>query len=907
MSKIKLTGDTSGYVEISAPNVAANNTLELGGGTKILTNLDNVFTGVTTYSGNIDLNANLDLGDDNIVRLGTGNDLQIFHNGTDSFIRDLGTGSLYIDSTSGEVVLRVNDAENAVVCRQNAEVELYHNGSQKFETTPTGATVTGTLVSDSVTSELDLSAISSSITRTASDIFVYDTRKDSDGGAWRKRTQHTSWYNETLNTSTRGSRKEFPAVAVIVAERNFIRIYDGDDPDLPMWMVFNTIANGASQGMADRPMIQIQGVDKVVYALNGILVTGTKNEGSNYGQPVINFISEKVLRMDSQGGEGGEWMGTIAQRNEAIGYRSVDYDYVIAASRVNDIAMTVLPNAPIDDATGLPVPTIAVATDAGVSVIKDDGTVVDINRTSDDDVHHVDLDGDRVIMFMELGAVYVATIPGADQSGNPNAAWSVYGSYGGNTSGTDHPAIQAYGPGLDLVSMKDHTFATAGFNDSNDLYKGLSILSENLESSGNGMVAWIRSDCNTGYMHGDIKGAFLSDTDTTNVTGSEKIANYNFAADFSTQWEAKNNANTSYDATNDRVTVTSTQNYSGIRLKSASLPTLTQGKRYIMTVDIHSINNPIRFGVVSGGTKDSVNSTGAHTLTFTAGASISEVFIEKPTGSNSTFVLNSVSIREAEKDRSVNDNGLQVYGTITKSAVATGAELVAYSGFTGSNYMKYNASNMNFGTGDFSVSVWCIPSTDQSNEFILELDNASANRFYFLTTNTATKRLYLPWDADVAGSELTPGEWNHIVVGRKDGYSFVYVNNKWIPDGYMAFANNLQGLGFGTIGNYSAGPTNDYAWSGSLALLRISGTAPTAEQVSKMYHDEKVLFQENAKATLYGSSDAVTALGYDEDTELLHVGTSAGRSDFQGLRRINNTTTAVTTAISASDDLIAEQ
>ena len=74
-----------------------------------------------------------------------------------------------------------------------------------------------------------------------------------------------------------------------------------------------------------------------------------------------------------------------------------------------------------------------------------------------------------------------------------------------------------------------------------------------------------------------------------------------------------------------------------------------------------------------------------------------------------------------------------------------------------------------------------------------------------------------------------------------------------------------------------------------------------------MYEDEKVLFQENAKCTLYGSSDAVTALAYDDDTDLLHVGTSSGRSDFQGLRRINNTTTAVTTAISASDELIVEQ
>ena len=87
-------------------------------------------------------------------------------------------------------------------------------------------------------SELSISGITSSISDTAVDVFVYDTRKDSDGGAWRKRTQNTSWYNETLNTSTRGSRKEFPAVAVIVAESLKVTIYDGDDPDLPLWMVF---------------------------------------------------------------------------------------------------------------------------------------------------------------------------------------------------------------------------------------------------------------------------------------------------------------------------------------------------------------------------------------------------------------------------------------------------------------------------------------------------------------------------------------------------------------------------------------------------------------------------------------------------------------------------------------------
>jgi hypothetical protein len=95
--------------------------------------------------------------------------------------------------------------------------------------------------------------------------------------------------------------------------------------------------------------------------------------------------------------------------------------------------------------------------------------------------------------------------------------------------------------------------------------------------------------------------------------------------------------------------------------------------------------------------------------------------------------------------------------------------------------------------------------------------------------------------------------------------------------------------------------------SGSMSLFRVSTTAPTAEQIAKIYNDEKHLFQTNAQATLYGSSDAVTALAYDDDTELLHVGTSAGRSEFQGLRRVNNTTDAVSAAISASNGFIVEE
>ena len=96
----------------------------------------------------------------------------------------------------------------------------------------------------------------------------------------------------------------------------------------------------------------------------------------------------------------------------------------------------------------------------------------------------------------------------------------------------------------------------------------------------------------------------------------------------------------------------------------------------------------------------------------------------------------------------------------------------------------------------------------------------------------------------------------------------------------------------------------------ALALMRYAtGTScfPDEEMIGKMYADEKMLFQENAKCTIYGTSHSMTGLAYDQDTGLLHVGTSAGRSDFNNLCRINNTTTPITCAISASNGVIAER
>jgi hypothetical protein len=85
---------------------------------------------------------------------------------------------------------------------------------------------------------------------------------------------------------------------------------------------------------------------------------------------------------------------TVNRKKLLISGHRLQHGYALVNRAVNDVAMTVLPNAPIDAATGLPVPTIAVATDGGVSVIKDDGTVVDINVTGAELVTNGTFDSD---------------------------------------------------------------------------------------------------------------------------------------------------------------------------------------------------------------------------------------------------------------------------------------------------------------------------------------------------------------------------------------------------------------------------------------------------------------------------------------------------------------------------------
>ncbi len=158
--------------------ITARNGINVSGGNAIVagmldvdghTNLDNVsVAGVTTFSGNAILNGTTTFGDDvtftgassNILwdksantlllqdsaflNIGTGNDLQLYHNPSNnhSYISEQGSGSLII--LADDLYIQDTSTNSMIQCIEGAQVQLHYAGNKKLETTSSGVNFTGT-------------------------------------------------------------------------------------------------------------------------------------------------------------------------------------------------------------------------------------------------------------------------------------------------------------------------------------------------------------------------------------------------------------------------------------------------------------------------------------------------------------------------------------------------------------------------------------------------------------------------------------------------------------------------------------------------------------------------------------------------------------------------------------------
>ena len=100
-----------------------------------------------TFDGNVTFTGNASFGDNDKAIFGDGSDLQIYHDGFNSFISDQGTGHIKILANDFRVV-NASNTEQMITANQDGAVTLYNDSVAKLATTSTGIDVTGTLTVD---------------------------------------------------------------------------------------------------------------------------------------------------------------------------------------------------------------------------------------------------------------------------------------------------------------------------------------------------------------------------------------------------------------------------------------------------------------------------------------------------------------------------------------------------------------------------------------------------------------------------------------------------------------------------------------------------------------------------------------------------------------------------------------
>ena len=343
-------------------------------------------------------------------------------------------------------------------------------------------------------------------------------------------------------------------------------------------------------------------------------------------------------------------------------------------------------------------------------------------------------------------------------------------------------------------------------------------------------------------------GSWLADTTAEVVTGAELVSGWT------------NNVGHPYETfTQSAVDITSAINTTAYGICYSAI-TLTAGKRYTVSFDLTLNSGTAPSFRIS---TDSSLNTGLTVLdgaangivhySFVAG---SETYIglRVESGVATNFSVASFSMRLSDEDLSTTAHDLAYYGSITKSAVATGSTVMAYSGFSASNYLAHQAYEAATDlTSALTACIWFKTTNTGNHAMVANYETGTDDGGFLVQIETGTIRLYVRDNAGVNVGSLTTGVYNdgnwHLFIGTLSGGTIT---------------NYIDGVIDGTVGSATLDATNTTIHignrpdlsvpftSGSLSLVRVLSTALTATQVKTIYDAEKHMFKANSVFTQVG-------------------------------------------------------
>jgi hypothetical protein len=144
---------------------ASNNLSDLASAATALTNLGLTATAAELNYNDIttlgtveaskvltaDASGNVKFPDNEQLQFGTSSDLLIYHDASNSVIKDQGTGKLILDTNGTNIEFQKQGLEVMATFVPDGAVSLYYDNAVKIATTATGVNITGTAVTDGVT------------------------------------------------------------------------------------------------------------------------------------------------------------------------------------------------------------------------------------------------------------------------------------------------------------------------------------------------------------------------------------------------------------------------------------------------------------------------------------------------------------------------------------------------------------------------------------------------------------------------------------------------------------------------------------------------------------------------------------------------------------------------------------
>ena len=793
-------------------------------------------------------------------------------------------------------------------------------------------------------------------------VFVYDTRKDSDGGAWRYRCSNLSWYNEGPS-DVRGDRKIFPCVAVIVSYGTYVDIYDADQPDCPLWMRF-------PDDNSNRNVMYGTGTVRCVYALNGVMVFGSHH--TNFWPVLVNFITDDIIGVRSASNGHYEYGGGIADRGDTATNDSVTWwsangenkskwwfqNCTIHSNKVYDAVMYVPPDAPIWEPMGLPAPSIIWGTSVGVTiwdpVRSHDAAVMTSHKAPN--LSKVNRLGQFCAVYNNNNPTYVKFFPSLvgllDESRYNHYDASVAL---GMSIQWDPQGAKAVWLGKTLNGWYDLMVYNDGGYGFNIYYGGGK---DGATTSSTKMMAQVHAKFNTGIQPPNCQLCALATTKSDNhyqdstvtssnesvtITGAELLTNPMPTSNV-TGWTDNSGSGSSISySSNGGGSIY--LNGSTAYANATQAITTVVGQWYVFSVGVEgsSFSSNHEITLVQGNSAPNGSTLNAVAQMRCKPSEATEAFpavLQFQATATTTYIsVHSgwpVYVRDMRLRRCVPDRmfrmdqtqhgqrsrGLPIYGTLTLKPVAPGAELLSYSGWSSSNYLGgLYTPNLNFSTSQQYISVWVkMPSTASGLVYIFSRGTADGTESMRL--GFRNDRIYFDYGdgGDYVQTEngISCGRWNHIFCYVKAGQKGeVFVNGinqiAHYSQHYVSQSTFPDSTDYTTLIGKTYSGTNDQAFDGEIALLRIGGLIPSNQAIQRIYDEEWKMFQPNAKCTMQGTDSGITddhshvrAAEYDEDTDILHVGNVEGRSDFRGLVRINSHTDAINASIAASGGVIVE-